>query len=411
MGFMNFEHARKQMTGLDLDALLLLSSRHFYYATGHSSWFLNLYGEAGYGAAVVPTDPGQPAGALLSDIEEVPFRETAPDFPLIATYPVWIAYGDIPPVVEDDNFAHLASHSQGQPLTRTGQVDIREVVDHLIALLQRMGLEHARIGIELSFSSGSVLDRLQAALPDCHFIDATHLVEQLRAIKSPVEASLLRRGTQLAETAIEDVVADLRSGMTAGEIAQRYRAAVLNHADGSDVLGARITLRVGPHVLSPQSSGRYEVQSGDLVFMDCGVEIAGYWADMGRVFVLGKATPVQKQIYGALRAGFERATALLWPGRPPAEIFSAGLSGVHAAGMTSYIRGNLGHGIGLHRAPELPIISREETLLLAPGQVISVEFPYYLQGIGAFQIEDTFYLNEDGREVFNRLSHDLVEIT
>jgi Xaa-Pro aminopeptidase len=83
---------------------------------------------------------------------------------------------------------------------------------------------------------------------------------------------------------------------------------------------------------------------------------------------------------------------------------------VHDAGLTSYVRGNLGHGIGLHRAPEWPIVSREEPLVLADGHVVSVEFPYYIQGVGAFQLEDTFYLTPSGRTVFNRLSHELVEI-
>ena len=79
-------------------------------------------------------------------------------------------------------------------------------------------------------------------------------------------------------------------------------------------------------------------------------------------------------------------------GDSPRALFEAGLAAVHAAGLTAYVRGNLGHGIGLHRAPELPILSRAETLVFAPGHVVSVEFPYYLQGIGVFQLEDTFYL-------------------
>ena len=54
---------------------------------------LGLYGEAGYCAAVDLTDPARPCAALVSDVEAPPFRETAPDFPHVAAYPTWIAFG------------------------------------------------------------------------------------------------------------------------------------------------------------------------------------------------------------------------------------------------------------------------------------------------------------------------------
>ena len=414
MGFMNLQLAREKLQSAELDALLVLSPRHFYYATGHNSWYLNLYAEAGYGAAIVATNPTVGAGALVSDIEEEPLRQSAPEFAQILTYPVWIAYADVPSLAEGDGLPHLTAHSQGQPLTRTGQVDFDLAVTRLIDLVRQMGLHRARIGLEWDFTSGPVLNQLQTRLPQCQWVNVGDLIEQLRAIKSPLEADLLRRGTQLAEAGITDVQDAIIPGMTAQEIAHCYRASVFARAKEvagpGEVVSARITLRVGPHVLSPQSSSTYAVQAGDLIFMDCGVEISGYWADMGRAFVLGQATPVQRQIYQALRTGFIAATELLHVGNTPGQVFAAGLAAVHAAGMTAYVRGNLGHGVGLHRAPELPIISREEVLTLAPGQVISVEFPYYIQGIGAFQLEDTFYLRANGRECFNRLSHDLAEI-
>jgi len=414
MGYMDLGRARREMRAADLDALLVLSPRHFYYATGHSSWFLNLYGEPGYGAAVISANAEQAPGALISDVEEGPFRAAAPEFSNLAIYPVWVAYADVPPITTGDAHIHLAEYDADQPDERSGQVDVKEATDLLIDLLSQMGLLRARIGIELAFAAGPVLERLRAALPDCHFVDALPLLQNLRAVKSPQEVGLLRRGTQLAEAAIRDAMHAVKPGMAAGEIARRYRAAVFEQAaqvDGpGEVTSARITLRVGPHVLQPEAAGAYRVQSGDMIFMDCGVAVSDYWADMGRCFVLGNATPVQRQIYAALRAGFDAATERLYVGNAPASVFDAGLAAVHHTGMVSYVRGNSGHGVGLHRAPELPILSRDETRTLAPGHVISVEFPYYIQGIGAFQIEDTFHLTDEGRAVFNQLSRELVAV-
>jgi Xaa-Pro dipeptidase len=410
MGFMNLATARARMASAQLDGLLILSPRHFYYATGHNSWFMNLYAEAGYGAALVPADDGMAPVGLVSDVEVAALAESAPEFEAHG-YPVWIAYADTPPIDAEDAFVHLITHSADQPRQRDGQIDARRVALQIVNLLKARHLTQGRVGIEVSFVSRPVMTWFKSLLPEVHWVDATHLLEGLRAVKSPQESDLLRRGTHLAEAAIENVMAALRPGISASEIAHRYRLAVFEHAAGrGDVLSARVTLRVGPHVLSPAASGSYKVQPGDLVFLDCGVEVSGYWADMGRCMVLGQATPTQKKIYAALRSGFDAATAQMQLGTPLSTVFHSGLDAVHAAGMTSYVRGNLGHGIGLARAPELPIVSAQETLVLSPGHVVSVEFPYYVHGVGAFQIEDTFYFGPNGQEIFNRLSHELVEV-
>ena len=411
MGMMDLTRAREQLALAGLDAMLLLSPRHFFYATGHASWFVNLYASPGYGAAIVPVEAGQAPGVLVSDVEESAVRALAPEFALVATYPVWIAYATVPDSTNGAVLQELSRHSRRQPATRQSQVDLSQAVAQLIELIRTMGLQTARIGIELDFAQGAVLEQLRAALPAAKFVDALPLLRDLRSVKSAAEVALLRRGTQLAEGAIAAVTSAIEPGMTAGEIARRYRAAVFAHdASRGDVLSARITLRVGPHVLDPEAAGSYAVRRGDMIFMDCGVEVAGYWADMGRCFVLGRAATQQRQIYAALRSGFLAATEQLHAGNDTQQVFDAGMAAVRAAGMTSYVRGNVGHGVGLDRAPEYPILGRDHVQHLAAGNVISVEFPYYIHGVGAFQLEDTFHLQPDGREVFNRLSHELVEL-
>jgi len=410
MGYMNLAAARMRMAEANLDALLLLSPRHVYYATGYRPWFLSMYAEAGYGAAVVPLDPALPPGALVSDVEEGPFRGTAPDFPRVVTYPAWTAYADVPPLTEGNGAAHLAAYQEDQPTTRAGTIDTHGAILRLAELIRELRLGRARIGIEAGFVSPAVRGWLEAMLPAATFHDATPLLEELRAIKSAAEVTLLRRGTLLAERAITEVARTVRVGTTANEIARTYRAAVMTYADGGDVTGARLTLRVGPDVLSPVAASSHAAQPGDAIFLDCGVEVSGYWADIGRAFVLGGATPVQRNIYAALRGGFDAATACIRPGVPVADLFTTGMAAVHAGGLTSYVRGNVGHGVGLHPAPELPIVSRKETRVLVPGHVFSVEFPYYINGIGAFTLEDTFAMTDDGYEVFNRLSHELIEL-
>lgn len=408
---MNLDRARTAIAAAELDGLLILSPRHFLYATGYRPWFLTMYAEAGYGAAVIPGEASLAPGAVVTDVEEGPFRATAPDFATVVTFPAWVAYADVAPAVGDDALAWLATNRDGQPTERAGQIDRDAVMQRVVDLLRELKLDTGRLGVELR-SLPVWADRwLRQALPKAELVETQPLLEELRAIKSDREIELLRRGTRLAEAAIGQVTSSLVAGITAGEVARRYRQAVMDQADGGDVTGARITLRVGPDVLSSRAAGAHLLASGDVVFLDCGVEVGGYWADVGRTAVFGPATRAQRGIYGRLRAGFQAATALLAPGRPVADIFITGLAAVRAGGLSVYTRGNLGHGVGLHPAPELPIISRDETRLLTPGHVLSVEFPYYIGGIGAFTVEDTFVIGEHGNENLNRLPTELIEIS
>lgn len=409
MAQLNLQTARHDLKKANLDGLLILSPLHFYYATGHSSWFLNLYGEAGYGAAVIPTKADEPPGALLSDVEELNFRQTALEFPRVHTYPAWVAYADLPEPGEDADLTHFHLDQLRQEPTRAGLIDVEISVERLAQLLEECGLAKGRVGSELKFAS-PVLKRLSQRLPGVEFVDALELLQTWRAYKTPQEAQWLRLGTELAEAAIKTVTDGLQPGITAGEIARRYRLAVFEHATSGSVINARITLRVGPQVLSPQAASSYVLQRGDAIFMDCGVDVAGYWADMGRAFVLGRASSLQRNVYTALRSGFEAATAQLQIGNMPAQVIEAGLKEVRAVGLPGYVRGNVGHGIGLHRAPEKPIMSSQETMVLGAGQVISVEFPLYAQGVGAFTLEDTFHLSEDGVKVWNQLPRELIEL-
>jgi len=130
---------------------------------------------------------------------------------------------------------------------------------------------------------------------------------------------------------------------------------------------------------------------------------------MGRTAVFAASpTPGQSHVYGALRAGADAVAPLLRPGTPVADIFRAGMAAVRASGLPDFVRGNVGHGIGLDPQPEWPIVSAEDTHRLEPGMVLSIEFPYYVHGLGAFQVEDTYQITEHGAERWTQLPRDLI---
>src|SRR5262249_20335553 len=158
---------------------------------------------------------------------------------------------------------------------------------------------------------------------------------------------------------------------------QRYQRAVLAapqvDREGLDVGALRFSLRSGPNVLSAEAYGPHRLDRGDVLFLEAGVEVAGYRSDMGRTAVFAaEPTAAQAHVYGALGAGAAGVEPLIRPGTPAAEVFEVGMAAVRAAGLPDFVRGNVGHGIGLDPQPEWPILSAGDPRALAPGMVISV---------------------------------------
>ncbi len=76
--------------------------------------------------------------------------------------------------------------------------------------------------------------------------------------------------------------------------------------------------------------------------------------------------------------------------------------------MPNYSRGHLGHSDGLtQHFEEPPFIAPNELRPLVPNMVLSLEMPYYLYGVGAFQLERMVLVTEDGHEVLDSLPFEL----
>jgi Xaa-Pro dipeptidase len=124
---------------------------------------------------------------------------------------------------------------------------------------------------------------------------------------------------------------------------------------------------------------------------------------VGRIYAL-EPTAEQQAVYAALRDALAALVATLGPGVPMREVWRVGIESMRGAGFPSYSRGHLGHSVGLaHNYEEPPFFADDEARPLAPGMVVSVELPYYLLGIGSFQMERMALITESGSQMLDTL--------
>ncbi len=137
--------------------------------------------------------------------------------------------------------------------------------------------------------------------------------------------------------------------------------------------------------------GRRRVEAGDLVSLDLGLVLDGFWADMGITVPAGKVSPEAQRLVRvtdeALYAGIEQAR----PGNRLGDVSSAIQQHVESAGF-SVIRQFVGHGIGrqMHEDPQVPNFGAPHTgPELRPGMTLAIE---PMVNAGGFEV----YIKPDG---------------
>lgn len=162
--------------------------------------------------------------------------------------------------------------------------------------------------------------------------------------------------------------------------------------DVCDAVEAKIK-KLGGGCAFPAQSSRNEIaahycppindettyQEGDIVKLDCGVEIDGFVTDNAVTVDLGKHTELVKASRDALNAAIKLCT----PGTQIGTIGNAIEEAIQGYGF-SPIRNLSGHGIGkfiVHQAPSIPNFDNSDPNVLIDCQTIAIE-PFATNGAG-----------------------------
>lgn len=130
---------------------------------------------------------------------------------------------------------------------------------------------------------------------------------------------------------------------------------------------------------------------------------SGYWGDMTRTFVKGKASPLVNKAYCAVRKASQCAMEMLREGVSPAEVHEAALesmtsdgfyTGLDQEGRPCGFFHGLGHGVGL-QIHETPSVSPRNQVPLAAGNLVSVEPGLYYAEWGGIRLEDLVVITKD----------------
>jgi len=238
-------------------------------------------------------------------------------------------------------------------------------VDELRAALRDRGVLHGRVGAELGFEQRLQLpyvefERLRDGLAGVELADASELLWGLRQRKSSAELACLRQAGQLTAVAYASCFRQAHGGLTEAQIALNMRAEMLRLSGGDT--SVILTSGAGNYDLATGIPGPRRVEQGDMVWMDAGCSVHGYWSDYSRAGVVGGPSAVQREAQELVHAATMAGVRLIRPGVPLAAIADACEQGLARSGLSitssiSGLAGRVGHGIGLD-ATEPPHVAR-----------------------------------------------------
>lgn len=121
--------------------------------------------------------------------------------------------------------------------------------------------------------------------------------------------------------------------------------------------------------------GPRKLKQGDLISVDVGVELDGYFADAARTWSVGPAEESKQRLIEAARKSFEAGLAAYRPGCRIGDLSAAIQESIESGGY-QVVRDFVGHGIGrqLHEEPQVPNYGkRGQGPRIVPGLVLALE--------------------------------------
>ncbi len=224
-------------------------------------------------------------------------------------------------------------------------------------------------------------------------------------LKTRAELEVMDRANALVLDTLRVVAAAAAPGVSTAELdalAEEHirGAGAVPAFKGYRAYPATLCTSVNDEIVHGIPSRRRVLAEGDILSLDCGVVLDGFFGDAARTVPIGTVDAEAGRLMDVTSECLERAVAVMRPGARLSDIGAAVQGHAEAAGF-SVVREFVGHGIGrsLHEDPQVYNFgSPGRGPELRPGLVLAVE-PMINQGRAGVLIDDDGWTarTEDGK--------------
>lgn len=198
-------------------------------------------------------------------------------------------------------------------------------------------------------------------------------------LKTPAEIEKMRVAGRLLRQVFNEVAKLVAPGVTTADLDRRARSLIEDAGARPAFLGyngfpATLCTSVNEEVVHGIPSNR-ELLDGDIVSVDCGLVLNGFYSDTATTFAVGEVSAKAAQLLQVTKESLDKAIEQMHVGTRIGTVSNAVQRHAESHGF-SIVRDYTGHGIGraMHEAPQVPNFGRPDTgFKLQAGLVIAVE--------------------------------------
>ena len=305
------------------------------------------------------------------------------------------------------------------------QAQLTSVVDDIQIWTDSAAARPAQLAAELAGKGGALgiewdapglphtqARELEAALAGQRkTADASTLLAELRAIKSPAEIAYARRAAALADDALAAAEQTAAAGAYEGDILADMQSAVFR--GGGEYAGNEFIIGSGERALLCRSyAGRRYLDAQDQLTLELAGSYARYHAALMRTFAIGKAAARHQHMHAAALEALHATAAELRPGNPLGEAFDAHARVLDAAGLRPCRLNACGYSLGAVFGPswmDWPMLYHGNPVQAQENMVIFVHIILMdSDSKTAMTLGQTYLIGANGAESLSRAGLELV---
>ncbi len=234
-------------------------------------------------------------------------------------------------------------------------------------------------------------------------VNATGVMERLRAVKSPAELALLEEASNRITASMQATIAAAHHGSTKTEIIEHLRREETDR--GLQFEYCLLTLGASHN----RAGSAQAWQPGEVLSIDSGGNLHGYIGDICRMGVLGDPDAELVDLLAEIETVQQAAFATVRAGALGGDVVSAGAE-MLARQPNHACTDFFAHGMGVitHEAPFLmtnhPVAYEgiDADKPLQAGMVLSIETTMLHPSRGFIKLEDTVAVTDSGYRMFGR---------
>lgn len=199
-------------------------------------------------------------------------------------------------------------------------------------------------------------------------------------VKTDEQIELMRESGKITRDLLKLIGREIRAGMTTLDVDKLAYEFIRDNGALPAFLNycgypASICASIDEMVVHGIPSKDIYIKEGQIVSVDTGAILNGWYSDAARTFIIGEVSEEKRKLVKVTEECFFKAVDVLRDGTPLGDIGYAVQSHAESNGF-SVVRAMVGHGIGsqMHEEPSIPNFGRRGTgVRLKAGNVVAIE--------------------------------------